>query len=111
MLTDSPPPPSYEELAQEVLLHRMQDYSENYHCAGWLSGLEFLRWEEPNDDGESPPAQVCSNIRGELHALAKIAGGWWVYEDKTQPDKSGPIFIPMERWMQILAEENGSQTP
>ena len=98
------PPPTYEELAQEVLLHRMQDYSEDYHCAGWLSGLEFLLWEESTDEGEAPDAQARSEMRGELHALAKIAGGWWVYEDETQPDRPGPVFISMARWLQILAE-------
>jgi len=50
-------------------------------------------------------------MRGELHALSKIAGGWWVYEDETQPGKSGSVFIPMKRWLQILAEQNGKQAP
>jgi hypothetical protein len=89
----------------------MQDYSEDYHCAGWLSGLEFLLWEKPTDEGKSPSAQVLSKIRGELRALAKIAGGWWVYEDETQPDKAGPIFISMERWLQILAKTKRETAP
>jgi hypothetical protein len=89
----------------------MRDYSEDYHCAGWLRSLEFLLWEKQTDEGESPPAQVRSKMRGELHALSKIAGGWWVYEDETQPGKSGSVFIPMKRWLQILAEQNGKQAP
>lgn len=110
-MTNHPPPPTYEELAREVLLHRMQDYSEDYHCAGWLSGLEFLLWEGRSDEGASPSAQARSEMRGELHALARIAGGWWVYDDETQPDESGPVFITTERWLQILAEQSGKETP
>lgn len=110
MPTD-PPPPTYAELAREVLLHRMQDYSEDYHCAGWLCDLEFLLWEKPADEGKSPDVQVRAKMRGELRALAEIAGGWWVYEDETQPDKLGPVFITMERWLQILAEENDNRSP
>jgi len=69
-------PPTYEELAREVLLRRMRDYSEDYHCAGWLSGLEFLLWEEQTVEDKSPSAEMRAKIRGELHALSEIAGGW-----------------------------------
>ena len=109
MPTD-PPPPTYEELAREVLLHRMQDYSEDYHCAGWLCDLEFLLWEEPADEGESPDVQVRAKMRAELRALATIAGGWWVFEDETQPEQAGPVFVSTERWLQMLEERNEHQT-
>lgn len=99
-------PPTYEELAREVLLRRMREYSEDCHCASWLIGLEFLLWEKQADTDKSPPTQERSKICGKLHALAKIAGGWWVYKDETQPDQTGPVFVPMERWLQILNKQN-----
>ena len=107
MPTD-PPPPTYAELAREVLLHRMKDYSEDYYCAGWLSDLEFLLWEKPAEDDESPSAQARSAMNAELRTLAGIAGGWWVYEDETQPAERGPVFIPMERWQEILKTRDSS---
>ncbi len=110
MPTD-PPPPTYEELAREVLLHRMQDYSEDYHCAGWLSDLEFLLWEKQTGEGKSPDVQVRDKMRAELRVLAKVAGGWWVYEDDTQPGQPGPVFVSMERWLQILKNQNGKHVP
>jgi len=99
------PPPTYAELAREVILHRMSDYSEDYHCAGWLSSLEFLLWEGPADDDESLTTQARRKISAELRALAGIASGWWVYSDETKPDERGPVFIPMERWLAVLAEQ------
>ena len=38
-----------------------------------------------------------------IPTLAEIAGGWWVYEDETRPGARGPVFIPMDRWLAILA--------
>ncbi len=101
----TPQPPTYAELAREVLLRRMRDYSEENHCAGWLSGLEFLLWKEPAEDDESLSASTRAELHPELRALAEVAGGWWVYEDETQPAERGPVFISMERWQEILAEQ------
>mgnify|MGYP005846685803 CR=1 FL=1 len=102
------PPPTYAELAREVLLHRMKDYSEDYHCASWLVDLEFLLWEMPAADDESRVAQIHTKTVTELRTLAEIAGGWWVYEDETQPAEHGPVFIPMDRWQKILESRKSS---
>jgi len=104
-MPNDPPPPTYAELAREVLLHRMCDYSEDYHCAGWLNNLEFLLWEGPADDDESLTTQNRRKITAELRALAGIAGGWWVYSDETIPAERGPVFVSMDRWLQVLAEQ------
>jgi len=104
-MPNDPTPPTYAELAREVLLHRMRDYSEDYHCAGWLSSLEFLLWEEPADDDESRMTQDRRKITSELRTLAGIAGGWWVYSDKTIPAERGPVFVSTERWLQVLEEQ------
>lgn len=103
-MKSDPPPPTYADLAKEVLLHRMKDYSEDNYCAGWLSSLEFLLWDKPDTEDKSPSAQVLGAITPHLRAIAGIAGGWWVYEDETVPGERGPVFISMERWLQILAE-------
>jgi len=50
-------------------------------------------------------------MRAELRVLAKVAGGWWVYEDDTQPGQPGPVFVSMERWLQILKNQNGKHVP
>ncbi len=106
----NPPGPTRAELAREVLLHRMRDYSEEFHCAGWLGGLEFLLWEV-SEEGGQPWIQSRREISAECHTLAEIAGGWWVYEDETRPGEHGPVFIPMERWLQVLAEHDKNPPP
>lgn len=89
----------------------MKDYSEDYHCAGWLSGLEFLLWEVPAED-ERTWMKARREIALECWVLAEIAGGWWVYEEKTCPDGHGPVFVSMERWQQILSQSTiPSQNP
>lgn len=107
-MPNDPPPPTYADLAREVLLRRMRDYSEDYYCAGWLGSFEFLLWEGSAGDDESLTTQARSKIIAELRALAEIAGGWWVYEDETQPNESGPVFISMDRWHELLAARRSS---
>lgn len=97
----SPPngPPQATELAREALRIEMENYSENYHCAGWLMGLEFLLWEKvlelsaTNGQTMRPEAYAC-------HLLAEVAGGWWHWG--TQSD--GPQFIAMPNWLALYAE-------
>lgn len=106
-MSNLPPSPSLTELAREVLLHRMREYSEEYHCAGWLGGLEFLLWETPSSDDDSPAAKRLRNLVPELQTLAEIADGWWAW-DSDQPAADNPVFIPMTRWLQVLAEHQGN---
>ena len=89
----TPPGPTRSVLAREVLLHRMQDFSEDCFCAGWLGGLEFLLWEVPADDDEVAAAQGRRKVVEECWVLAEIAGGWWVYADESVPADRGPVFI------------------
>jgi len=37
--------PTREDLAEELLLSKMEEYSEGFFCAGWFSGLEFDLWQ------------------------------------------------------------------
>jgi len=48
--------------------------------------------------------KYAAEVSRECRQLAEIAGGWWVYEDGTRPDEDGPVFVPMDRWMRLLAE-------
>lgn len=107
-----PPPPSHKtaDLARELLLYKMREYSEELHCAGWLCDLEFLLWEIPEQQ-DHPAVQARRQCASECRELAELAGGWWVYEDETRPGERGPVFIPMERWLQILQRRQQQDSP
>lgn len=109
-MSDHPPGPTRAELAREVLLHRMRQYSEDFHCAGWLGGLEFLLWDPPVE-ADAPWTVERKALSDDCRILAEIAGGWWVYRDETRPDERGPVFIPMARWRQILDERHQAPPP
>jgi len=108
-MPSDPPPPTYAELAREVILHRMSDYSEDYHCAGWLNSLEFLLWEGPADDDESLTTQARRKITAELRALAGIAGGWWVWPRTDGAEAK--TFIPMKEWKQKVEQRRSDGHP
>ncbi len=102
-MSSIPPGPTRAELAQEVLLRRMRQYSEDFHCADWLSGLEYVLWDVPDDDN-SPSGQVRREISQDLRILAEIAGDWWAWDPEIAGDEN-PVFIPMERWKQIVSDQ------
>ncbi len=104
MPTD-PPGPTRAELAREVLVHRMRQYSEDFHCAGWLGGLEFLLWDPPVE-ADAPWTLERRALADECRILGEIAGGWWVDEDETRQAERGPVFITTERWQEILARSD-----
>lgn len=85
------------EYAKELLLlHEMERISENYWCAGWLSGLEFTLWS-----GILGADSVCSlDELDRLKQLSDDAGGWWRWNDELQ----GEEFIDLERWQVIYNE-------
>ena len=102
--------PTRAAVARELLRYKMEEYSEDFHCASWLSDLEYLLWSVPSEE-ESPSGRVRRDISNELHILGEIAGGWWVYEDETRPSERGPVFVSMDRWQQILAQHQHSGAP
>jgi hypothetical protein len=101
-MAHDPPGPTRAELAREVLLHRMRDYSEEFHCAGWLSGLEVLLWEIPEEDDRTW-VQARREISMELRTLAEIAEGWWAWNDEV-PGGDNPVFVPLAEWKKWLAK-------
>jgi hypothetical protein len=89
------------QLAREALRIEMGNYSENYWCASWLSGLEYDLWRQIESIrntghllGVRPEAYACM-------LLAEIAGGWWRWPDKAELDQSvdAPCFIAMPEWL------------
>ncbi len=98
--------PTREDLAEELLLSKMEEYSEGFFCAGWFSGLEFDLWQAADLGLPNKTQKHEVTLSRKLRALGRIAGGWWVIEDETCPDEDSPFFIPVERWNQILSERN-----
>ncbi len=98
-----PPSPSRAELARELLRYKMEDYSEGTRCASWLVDLEFDLWNAAEIKNPSDRQKFEVSLSKKLRILAEIAGGWWVFEDETVPSKERPVFVSMERWLQILA--------
>jgi len=86
------------EALRDYLRRLMSDLSEDYYCAGWLTGLEFTLWQAATD-GPIPfgfgviPAATCL----QLARLAELCGGWWRWSD----DAKDEVFIPMEEWLPI----------
>lgn len=87
------------DLAREALRIEMENFSENYHCAGWLMGLEFLLWErvlalsEPDNTHKLPEAYTCK-------LLAEAAHGWWHWPR----DSRAQEFIAMPDWLALYSE-------
>jgi len=103
-MSAEPTGPTREELARELLRYKMMEYSQDGFCATWLVDLEWDLWSTMERSDPSPAGQYAAEVSRECRQLAEIAGGWWVYEDETRPDEDGPVFVPMDRWMRLLAE-------
>lgn len=106
MTTETQKSPTRAELARELLLYKMEEYSEDGFCASWLVDLEYELWNAA-DQPEDPAPLGCwtKSTSKECRILAEIAGGWWVFEDDSRPGEEGPVFLPMARWLERLAEE------
>lgn len=92
-------------LASELLLYRMEQLSEDFCSAAWITDLEFSVWDMAfNDQPLFGNIEVTENTVKYFRDLATLAGGWWVHGDETQADEGRPVFVTSERWQQILAE-------
>lgn len=45
-MSNIPPSPTREELARELLLYKMKEYSQDGFCASWMMDVEFDLWTE-----------------------------------------------------------------
>ncbi len=103
--------PTREDLAKELLLLKMRQYSEDTRAAGWLTGLEFDLWEKAhNKDPGSKWSPESQEFFSSLKSLGEIAGGWWVWPDLVDDDGPSPVFISRERWNQVLADHESAST-
>jgi len=99
------------DLAHELLRYKMEEYSQDGFCASWLIDLEWDLWLAAEKSDPDPRAQMTIDTSRECRTLAEIAGGWWVWQDETRPGEPGPVFIPMDRWLQVLAEKSRIESP
>lgn len=100
----NPTAPTRAELARELLRYKMMEYSEDFRCATWLVDLEFELWKAGDTSDPQNSEAYETSLSRELRILGEVAEGWWVYEDETRPSETGPVFISMDRWHELLAE-------
>lgn len=46
----------------------------------------------------------------ECRRLAELAGGWWTWDDEISPNDN-PVFMPLDRWLQVLEKRNKNPSP
>jgi hypothetical protein len=92
-------------LDQRRLADYMSELSELAFCAGWMDGLEFALWEalqgRRRDYGR---LAFTEDQRDELRMLFERAGGWIVFDDRTEES-----FLPLKQWEDFYARKNGEQ--
>ena len=100
--------PTLAELARELLLYRMQEYSDAM-CASWLSNAEFDIWELGEPGASNPRGPDWQRQNGlDCRKLGELAFGWWVYDSRPQAGESGwtgnnPHFISLTEWKERYA--------
>lgn len=99
-----------QEYAKDLLVRLMREYSEDFWCAGWLSGLEYDLWEFTCGEAETYGTYLGSYLkdseRDYLKQLANDAGGWYYWSDKTPV---GERFISMDDWLKMYEEYKNDQ--
>ena len=94
--------PTYEELAKDTLLRMMEDFSQDYWCAGWLSGLEFTLWDAmTNGPEDSEWEQLEERDLKRMKSLHEQVGGWWIWDD----NEVGNRFVTTDEWLKIYAQK------
>jgi hypothetical protein len=101
-MSDSPPSPTRAELARDLLLYKMEEYSEDFACASWLVNLEFELWNFADITSTDSKDQYSITLGKELRTLSEIAGGWWAWDDEISPNDN-PVFMPLEKWQKVLS--------
>lgn len=73
------------------LLGLMKGISEEYWCAGWMSGLEFDLWQAPawKRYGQGVITERQATL---LRLLSEECDGWWYYDND-------PQFIRRKDWI------------
>jgi len=97
--------PSRAALARDLLRCKMEQYSEDGFCASWLIDLEFELWTAAELSAPSEREMFTVTTSRECRRLAELAGGWWAW-DKCAPAAENPVFLPMDRWLQAVADRS-----
>jgi hypothetical protein len=93
-----PSSPTRAELARELLLYKMREYSQDGFCAGWLHGLENELWALALAPTSFQSTGFSPDFFHQLHQLALIGDGWWVWQTASPPENSGPVFVSLCEW-------------
>lgn len=91
---------------KEELLSAMKNFSENRLAAGWREGLEHILWQLATTH---KPVGSMSPIKAKyigqyFMELAKLANGWWRWNDAEKPSDSGPVFVSLDEWPESKPE-------
>jgi hypothetical protein len=89
----------------------MEGYSQYGFCASWLKNLEFELWKVSERVSPSEREMETVTTSRECRRMAELAGGWWAWEKEVPAGAENPVFMPMERWLQVLEERNKSSWP
>jgi hypothetical protein len=84
----------------------MKEYSEDFACATWLVGLEFELWDYGDITSTDPRELYSIKLGKELRTLAEVTGGWWAWDKEVPVGGENPVFMAMDRWLQVLIERN-----
>lgn len=85
-----------EEGAALGLLGLMKGISEEFWCAGWMSGLEYDLWaaEAGKHYGQGVITERQATL---LRLLSEEADGWWYWRGN-----DGPKFVRLDKWREKL---------
>lgn len=88
-----------EEGAALGLLGLMKGISEEFWCAGWMSGMEYDLWraEAGKRWGQGSLTERQATL---LRLLSEECGGWWYWNEN-----DGPKFIRTQEWVKRLREK------
>jgi hypothetical protein len=94
-----------EEGAALGLLGLMTGISEEYWCAGWMSGLEYSLWEVAAGTGYGM-GQITERQAALLRLLSEECDGWWYFHDS-----AGPTFIRRDNWREKMSSVTPTPPP
>lgn len=81
------------------LLGLMTGISEEFWCAGWMSGLEYDLWEAA-DGKHYGQGQITKRTAALLRLLSEECDGWWYYAH------NGPKFVSRADWRKKVAKRD-----
>ena len=83
-----------QKITAGLLRKLMSWISEEYWCAGWLSGLEYVLWDAltGRQKGACSPEEI-----EELKYLSEKCGGWIIWDEQAKDER----LVPREEWLRL----------